>query len=89
MDQKGENPGINTKKIPGRSMWDLWWKKWHWDRYFSEYFGFPLPISLHLCSIKMEKQKKTSPSFSSHGCTIKLQAAVRLQHLLRGPSIKK
>jgi hypothetical protein len=21
-------------------MWDLWWKKWHWDRFFPEYFGF-------------------------------------------------
>jgi hypothetical protein len=19
--------------IPGQSMWDLWWKKWHWDRF--------------------------------------------------------
>jgi hypothetical protein len=22
-------------------MWDLWWTKWHWDRFFPEYFGFP------------------------------------------------
>jgi hypothetical protein len=22
-------------------MWDLWWKKWHWDKFFSEYFNFP------------------------------------------------
>jgi hypothetical protein len=21
-------------------MWDLWWAKWHWDRFFPEYFGF-------------------------------------------------
>jgi hypothetical protein len=33
--------------IPGQSMWDLWWTKWHWDRFFPEYFGFPLSISLH------------------------------------------
>jgi hypothetical protein len=39
-------------------MWDLWWTKWHWDRFFSEYFGFPLSVSFHRCSIKMEKQKK-------------------------------
>jgi hypothetical protein len=31
---------------PGQSMWDLWWTKWHWDRFFSELFGFPLSISL-------------------------------------------
>jgi hypothetical protein len=37
-----------------RSMWDLWWTKWHWDRFFSQHFGFPLSISL----IKIEKQKK-------------------------------
>jgi hypothetical protein len=22
-------------------MWDLWWTKWHWDRFFLEYSGFP------------------------------------------------
>jgi hypothetical protein len=33
------------------SMWDLWWTKWHWDRFFPEYFGFPLSISFHRCSI--------------------------------------
>jgi hypothetical protein len=26
----------NKKKIPGNSMWDLWWTKWHWDRFFPE-----------------------------------------------------
>jgi hypothetical protein len=25
-------------------MWDLWWKKWHWDRFFPEYIGFPPSI---------------------------------------------
>jgi hypothetical protein len=25
-------------------MWDLWWTKWHWDRFFSEFFGFTLSI---------------------------------------------
>jgi hypothetical protein len=24
--------------------WDLWWTEWHWDRFFSEFFGFPLSI---------------------------------------------
>jgi hypothetical protein len=28
-------------------MWDLWWAKWHWDRFFSEYFGFPLSVILY------------------------------------------
>jgi hypothetical protein len=29
---------------PGQSMWDMWWTKWHWDRFFSEFFGFPPSI---------------------------------------------
>jgi hypothetical protein len=32
-----ENPGSD----PGQKMWDFWRTKWHWDRYFSKYFGFP------------------------------------------------
>jgi hypothetical protein len=35
---------------PVRSMWDLWWSKWHWGRFFSEFFGFPLSISFRHCS---------------------------------------
>jgi hypothetical protein len=22
-------------------MWDFRWTKWHWDRFFPKYFGFP------------------------------------------------
>jgi hypothetical protein len=32
-------PGSN----PGRVMWDLWWTKWRWGRFF-RVFRFPLPI---------------------------------------------
>jgi hypothetical protein len=28
-------------------MWDVWWTKWLWDRYVSEFFGFTLSISFH------------------------------------------
>jgi hypothetical protein len=38
-------------------MWDLRWTKWHWDRVFPEYFGFPLLISFHRCSITRKRQK--------------------------------
>jgi hypothetical protein len=34
-------PGL----CPDQSMWDLWWTKWHWDRFFSELFGFLLSVS--------------------------------------------
>jgi hypothetical protein len=33
-------------------MWDLWWTKWHWGRFFSEFFGFfptnIIPPLLHI-----------------------------------------
>jgi len=36
-------PTMETRVVP---RWDLWWRKWHWDRFFSEYFEFSLAISL-------------------------------------------
>jgi hypothetical protein len=54
-------------------MWDLWWTKWHWDRFFSEYFSFSLSISFHQCSIKWKSRKTSSSSSSSQVCTISLQ----------------
>jgi hypothetical protein len=45
--------------IPGQSMWDLWWTKWYWYRFFPEYFGSSLSISFHRCSITW-KNKKTN-----------------------------
>jgi hypothetical protein len=27
--------------------------EWHWGRFFSKFFGFPLPISFHHCSISI------------------------------------
>jgi type VI protein secretion system component VasA len=61
---------------PGQSLWDLWWTKWHWDRFFPEYFGFPLSISFHRCSITRKNEKKINQSSSSQVCTISLKAAV-------------
>jgi len=26
--------------ITGYSTWNLWWRHWHWERFFSEYFYF-------------------------------------------------
>jgi hypothetical protein len=43
--------------IQDQSMWDLWRTKWHWDRFFTEYFGFPLSISFHQCSITWKNKK--------------------------------
>jgi hypothetical protein len=44
--------------IPWQFMWDLWWRKWHWDRFFLEYFGFSLSFSFHRCSITWKNEKK-------------------------------
>jgi hypothetical protein len=41
-------------------MWDLWWTKWHWDRFFSEYFGFPLSISFHRCCVTRKRTKNNN-----------------------------
>jgi len=37
--------------IPGQSVWNLWWTKWHYDRFLSQHFGFPLSVSFHQWSI--------------------------------------
>jgi hypothetical protein len=31
-------------------MWNLWWTKWQWDRFFSEFVGSHLSISFHRIS---------------------------------------
>jgi hypothetical protein len=36
---------------PEQSMWDLWWKKWQYDRVFSKSFCFTLSVSFHRCSV--------------------------------------
>jgi hypothetical protein len=43
--------------FPVDSVWNLWWKNWHWDRYFSEYFGFPLLVSFHRRSTTRKNEK--------------------------------
>jgi hypothetical protein len=40
-------------------MRDLWWTKWHWDRFFLKYFGFPPSVSFHRLSITRERTKIT------------------------------
>jgi len=37
--------------ILGQCMWDLWWTKWHWYKFFSAYVGFALPIPFQQCSM--------------------------------------
>jgi hypothetical protein len=44
-------------------MWDLWWTKWHWDKFFSKLFGFPLSVLFHQGSILIYiiREKKNRP----------------------------
>ena len=30
--------------IPIKYFVTLWWSNWHWGKFFSEYFGFPLSV---------------------------------------------
>jgi hypothetical protein len=32
----------SSGSIPGQRVWDSWWTKWHWDRFF-----FPLSVWFH------------------------------------------
>jgi hypothetical protein len=36
--------------VPDQRIWDMWWKKWHWDRFLSQHFSVPLSLSFHECS---------------------------------------
>jgi hypothetical protein len=38
---------LNIPSFPDQSMWDLWWTKWHWDRFDSKYCYFLISVSFH------------------------------------------
>jgi hypothetical protein len=65
--------------IPAQSMCDLWWSKWHWDRFFPEFFGFPLSISFHRCSIIRKRTKNNHHHLhlhnKPHGCSASVASA--------------
>ena len=33
------------------SLCEIYFENWHWGRFFSQYFGFPLSVLFHQCSI--------------------------------------
>jgi hypothetical protein len=49
-------PGITPRPI----QWDLWWTKWHWGRFFSEFFGFPRQYNSTIGSIFPKIKKNSS-----------------------------
>ena len=44
---------LSPRRAEFDSRRDSWWTKWHWDRFFSQYFGFPLSVSFHHSSINI------------------------------------
>jgi hypothetical protein len=68
-----EIQGTSHRGGPGsildQSMWDLWWTKWHWDRFFPELFGFPLSISFHRCSVTRKRTKDNNHHHHHHRVT--------------------
>jgi hypothetical protein len=57
---KGKNPGMNKKKIPGQSMWDLWWTKWHWNRFSPSTSVFPYQFHSTGAPLHAQTKKKTN-----------------------------
>jgi hypothetical protein len=45
--QKEKSIEVNLKLGRAIAQADLWWTKWHWGRFFSEYFGFLCQFSFH------------------------------------------
>jgi hypothetical protein len=41
-------------------MWDLWWTKWHWDRFFSELSVFPCQFHSTGAQLLVKLCKKTA-----------------------------
>lgn len=38
---------VGPGSVSVQSIHDLWWRGWHWDRFYSGYFGFLLSLSFH------------------------------------------
>jgi hypothetical protein len=66
------------------SPWNLWWTKWHWDKVFSEFFGFPLSISFYRCSITRKRTKNNHHLHLHHRVG---QEASRLQCVRKKMSV--
>jgi hypothetical protein len=47
---KGKTFSHGLGSIPGRSMWNLWWTKWHWGRVFLRGIRFS-PVNYHSTSV--------------------------------------
>jgi hypothetical protein len=47
-----------TAEAPVRSIWDLWWAKWHWEDFFPSTSVFPNQFPSTGAPIKWKNRKK-------------------------------
>jgi hypothetical protein len=66
-----------------KSMWDLWWTNWHWDRFFSELSVFPCQFHSNGAPLIVKLGKKKTVHHLHWGCT------KCLKDVVRGPFVKK
>jgi hypothetical protein len=69
-------------------MWDFWQTKWHWDRFFSKFFGFFLSVLFHWHSILLhhlgdQQQAQWWLQFRDHSLTPSTQTTT-IRMILNG-----
>jgi hypothetical protein len=48
-------------------MWNVWWTKWWWNRFGSQYFGFLPSVSVHQCciSVLLSAERQTAEAWET------------------------
>ena len=57
--------------VPGESVWNLWWTKWHCDWFFSRIFGVPLNLHCMISPNSSNKKGRYNRSIPDHKLTNK------------------
>jgi hypothetical protein len=58
-------------------MWDLWWTKWHWHRFYSPITSV-FPVNFISPALHYKEKAEKHNHLHHKGCTISLKAAVCL-----------
>ena len=67
---------------PGHLEWDLWWAMWNFDRFLSQYCGFPPSVSLHQGPISSRLLPTLCFIISATDSVVKWHTSVCLSHWL-------
>jgi len=53
--------------IPNKYMWNLWWTKWRWQRFCSQYCGFLPSVSFHqsCISVLLSVERQTAEAWET------------------------